>query len=136
MSSLSSIESLVNDLHALDADLKISIHKVDVGKKEDIDQMFSEIDAQHGHRPDILISNAGYGKRVTQIWDITLEEFDYTINVNLRASFILVKGCVEYMREQRWGRIVFMSSIAAQGGGINGCRAFLLPFVFRGYMLT
>lgn len=132
MSSLTSIESLITDLHTLNADLKISIHKVDVGKKEDIDQMFSEIDAQHGHRPDILISNAGYGKRVPQIWDITLEEFDYTINVNLRASFILVKGCVEYMREQRWGRIVFMSSIAAQGGGINGCRASLpsplLPF--------
>jgi 3-oxoacyl-[acyl-carrier protein] reductase len=124
MSSLTSIESLVTDLHALNSDLKISIHKVDVGKKEDIDQMFSEIDTQHGHRPDILISNAGYGKRVTQIWDITLEEFDYTINVNLRASFILVKGCAEYMREQRWGRIVFMSSIAAQGGGINGCRTF------------
>ena len=125
MSSLSSIESLVNELHqSTNNNLKISIHKVDVGKKEDIDQMFSEIDAQHGHRPDILISNAGYGKRVQNVWDITLEEFDYTINVNLRASFILVKGCVEYMREQKWGRIVFMSSIAAQGGGINGCRAF------------
>ncbi|KAI7974291.1 hypothetical protein EIK77_008474 [Talaromyces pinophilus] len=128
MSSLTSIETLVSELLSLNGDLKISIHKVDVGKKEDIDQMFSEIDAQHGHRPDILISNAGYGKRVPQIWDISLEEFDYTINVNLRASFILVKGCVEYMREQRWGRIVFMSSIAAQGGGINGCRTPSYPF--------
>jgi 3-oxoacyl-[acyl-carrier protein] reductase len=32
-----------------------------------------------------------------------------------------VKGCVEQMRDQRWGRIVFISSIAAHGGGINGC---------------
>lgn len=87
--------------------------------------MFREIDTQHGHRPDILISNAGYGKRVPDVWDITIEEFDHMLNINLRASFVLVKGVVEHMKAQRWGRIVFMSSIAASGGGINGCRRFL-----------
>lgn len=102
--------------------LRISVHQVDAASAEKIEAMFQEIDQQHGQRPDILISNAGYGKRVPQVWDITLEEFDYTINVNLRASFILVKGVVEHMRNQRWGRIVFMSSIAGYGGGINGCR--------------
>lgn len=54
--------------------------------------------------------------------DIPLEEFEYTLNVNLRASFVLVKGVVEGMKAQKWGRIIFMSSIAAHGGGINGCR--------------
>ena len=102
--------------------LRISVHQVDAASAEQIEALFQEIDQQHGQRPDILISNAGYGKRVPQVWDITLEEFDYTINVNLRASFILVKGVVEHMRSQRWGRIVFMSSIAGYGGGINGCR--------------
>ncbi len=57
--------------------------------------------------------------------DIPLEEFEYTLNVNLRASFVLVKGVVEEMKAQKWGRIIFMSSIAAYGGGINGCRKFL-----------
>ncbi|KAL4913659.1 hypothetical protein BDW62DRAFT_214044 [Aspergillus aurantiobrunneus] len=80
-----------------------------------------EIDAQHGQRPDILISNAEYGKRVPNVLDISLEEFDHMLNINLRASFILVKGVVEHMKAQRWGRIVSMSSIAASGGGINGC---------------
>lgn len=110
--------------------LRVSVHQVDVGSAEQIQSMFEQIDQEHGQRPDILLSNAGYGKRVTQVWDITLEEFDYTININMRASFILVKGVVEHMKQQRWGRIVFMSSIAAYGGGINGCRAFscLLPF--------
>jgi len=105
-----------------DKSLRISAHQVDVASAEQIQTMFKQIDQQHGQRPDILVSNAGYGKRVPQVWDITLEEFDYTINVNLRASFILVKGVVEHMRDQRWGRIVFMSSIAGYGGGINGCR--------------
>jgi 3-oxoacyl-[acyl-carrier protein] reductase len=56
--------------------------------------------------------------------DIPLEEFEYTLNVNLKASFILVKGVIEGMKAQEWGRIIFMSSIAAYGGGINGCRKF------------
>ncbi|KAH8699003.1 hypothetical protein BGW36DRAFT_294388 [Talaromyces proteolyticus] len=114
-------DGLVNELKQLDQTLRISIHQVDVGEAGQIERMFTEIDAQHGQRPDILVSNAGYGKRVPQVWDITLEEFDYTIQVNLRASFILVKGVVERMKSQRWGRIVFMSSIAGYGGGINGC---------------
>ncbi|KAL3470010.1 hypothetical protein BJX99DRAFT_267702 [Aspergillus californicus] len=65
--------------------------------------------------------NEGYGKRIQNIWDISLDEFDNMLHINLRASFILVKGVVEHMKSQRWGRIISMSSIAAQGGGINGC---------------
>ena len=111
--------------------LRISVHQVDVVSADQIQGMFEQIHQDHGQQPDILISNAGYGKRVPQIWDITLEEFDHTINVNLRASFILVKGVVEHMKQQRWGRIVFLSSIAAHGGGINGCRehSFCDPIV-------
>ncbi|KAF3481184.1 3-ketoacyl-acyl carrier protein reductase [Arthroderma uncinatum] len=102
--------------------LHISIHQVDVGQSQQIDRLFLEVRAEHNERvPDILVSNAGYGVKIPQIWDISLEEFDYTLNVNLRASFILVKGVVEHMKAQRWGRIVLMSSISASGGGINGC---------------
>lgn len=112
--------------------LRISIHQVDVGSAEQIEAMFRQIDTEHGQRPDILVSNAGYGKRVPNVWDISLEEFDHTLNINLRASFILVKGVVEHMKSQRWGRIVFMSSIAAYGGGINGCReSTLLPCLWH-----
>jgi 3-oxoacyl-[acyl-carrier protein] reductase len=49
-----------------------------------------------------------------------LEDFDQTLDTNLRPSFLLTKGFVPAMRAQKWGRIVFVSSIAAQGGGING----------------
>lgn len=34
------------------------------------------------------------------------------INVNLKASFVLVKSVVEEMKAQKWGRIIFNSSIA------------------------
>lgn len=123
--NLDAMRALVADLQLKYAEnkLRISMHQVDVGSADQIDAMFRQIDKEHGQRPDILISNAGYGVRIPNVWDITLEEFDHTLNINLRASFILVKGVVEHMKSQRWGRIVFMSSIAAYGGGINGCRA-------------
>jgi 3-oxoacyl-[acyl-carrier protein] reductase len=133
-SNLTAITALRDEIKKSSPELRMSIHQVDVASAEQIEKMFSEIDKEHGQRPDILLSNAGRGKRITQVWDISLEEFDYTINVNLRASFILVKGVVNHMKEQRWGRIVFMSSIAGYGGGINGCRTLHLPFWILTYI--
>jgi len=101
--------------------LLISSHQVDMGSLEDIQKLYKEIEQIHGHGPDILVSNAGHGKRIPNILDISLEEFDYTLTVNLRASFILSKLAVPHMKAQKWGRIIFMGSIAAYGGGINGC---------------
>ncbi|KAI5862404.1 NAD(P)-binding protein [Durotheca rogersii] len=75
----------------------------------------------HRSGPDILVSNAGYGKRLPGILDVSLEEFDYTLSVNLRASFLLTKLSIPHMEARGWGRVVFVSSIAAQGGGINAC---------------
>jgi len=99
----------------------ITIHQVDLASVERTIQLYDDIRKKHGRPVDILISNAGYGRRIPDIWDIPLEEFEHTINVNLRASFLLVKGAIDGMKAQRWGRIVFVSSIAAYGAGINGC---------------
>ena len=87
----------------------------------DIQRLFEEVEKVHGHGPDILVSNAGHGKRIVSILDISVEEFDYTMTVNLRASFILSKLAVPHMQSQKWGRIIYMGSLAAYGGGINGC---------------
>ena len=109
--------------------LRITIHKVDVTSADEIQALLAQIVQHHdGRLPDILISNAGYGKRTPYIWDISLEQFDYMISVNLRASFILTKGVVEHMKAQRWGRIVFMSSIAAHGGGVTGVGKLVIAF--------
>jgi 3-oxoacyl-[acyl-carrier protein] reductase len=100
----------------------VSTHKVDVGSADDLQRLFKSIRELHGQDgPDILVSNAGYGKRIPDIADISVEEFDYTITVNLRAAFILSKLSTPHMAAQGWGRIIFVSSLAAHGGGINGC---------------
>lgn len=58
--------------------------------------------------------------------EIPLDEFDRMVQINLRAPFLLVKGVVEGMKAQHWGRIIFISSIAAYGAGINGAREYQL----------
>lgn len=100
---------------------KISTHQVDMASADGLTSMMANVEEQHGRTPDILIPNAGYGKRIPMINDIPLDEFDYTLTVNLRSAFILAKGCIPGMTERKWGRIVFISSISGQGGGINGC---------------
>ena len=92
-----------------------------MASEKDITRVYSEIQSQHGHGPDILVANAGYGKRTSNILDISLEEWDYTMSVNLRASFLMTKLAVAHMQEQKWGRIVYITSIAAGGTSINGC---------------
>jgi 3-oxoacyl-[acyl-carrier protein] reductase len=57
---------------------------------------------------------------VQELDEITPEDFDETVAVNLRAPFLLAQHVVASMRERGFGRVLFMSSIAAFTGGIVG----------------
>ena len=94
---------------------------MELSSAEEIQNLFQKIKERHGQSPDVLVSNAGHSKRIPSILDISIDEFDYTLNINLRASFILTKLAVPHMKDRKWGRIIYMGSIAAYGGGINGC---------------
>lgn len=122
------LESLATSLRDSYPSLKITTHRADLSSIDETTALCPAVVAAHGRQIDILVSNAGYGVRIQNIWEIPLEEFEMTINVNLRAGFLLAKGVVPGMRDQKWGRIVFVGSIAAYGAGINGCRES--PFFF------
>jgi 3-oxoacyl-[acyl-carrier protein] reductase len=68
---------------------------------------------------DVLAANAGAG-RVTAYEDVDAALFDETLAVNLRAPFLLARRVLPGMRERRFGRILFTSSVAALTGGIVG----------------
>lgn len=92
-----------------------------MAKIPDLRRLFDEIRKEHGRYPHILVSNAGHGKPIPLLEDITLEEWDYTIAVNLTATFVLCQLAIPHMKAQNWGRIILMGSISGHGGGINGC---------------
>jgi len=68
---------------------------------------------------DILVSNAGVAPQ-QGLEEITVEDWDRVMDVNLRPAFLLAKRLAPGMREREWGRIVFVSSVAAFTGGIVG----------------
>jgi 3-oxoacyl-[acyl-carrier protein] reductase len=68
---------------------------------------------------DVLVSNAGSGHR-QQLESIAVDDFDTTIAVNLRAPFLLAQRLVPTMAERGFGRVLFLSSVAAFTGGVVG----------------
>ncbi len=67
---------------------------------------------------DILINCAGIDK-VKSLLDSTLDDYETTMNVNVRAAFLLSKAFVPGMIEQKWGRIVNIASAFAYEGHGN-----------------
>jgi 3-oxoacyl-[acyl-carrier protein] reductase len=81
---------------------------------------------------DILVANAG-GPPSTSFESTTEEQYRAALELNLMASVRLARAVVPGMRQRRWGRVVFLSSIAAKqpiAGLIlsNTARAGLLGF--------
>jgi len=68
---------------------------------------------------DILISNAGAGTH-KRLEEISLQEWDETMHINLRAAFLLAQRVTPGMRDRHWGRVIFISSVAAFTGGSVG----------------
>jgi 3-oxoacyl-[acyl-carrier protein] reductase len=69
--------------------------------------------ARYG-RLDILVNNVG-GSRSAKIWEMTAEQWDFVIRLNLRSAFLCTRAAVRHMMKQRSGRIVCLSSGAREG---------------------
>lgn len=67
----------------------------------------------------ILVNNAGVA-RAQKIEDITEEDWNEIIDVNLKSTFMVTQAVLPGMRAQKWGRIINLSSVAAQTGGVVG----------------
>ncbi|SHK27235.1 3-oxoacyl-[acyl-carrier protein] reductase [Roseomonas rosea] len=65
---------------------------------------------------DIVVNNAGYAKR-TPTDEITPEEFDEIVAINMRSVFLSCQVFSGHMRGNGYGRIVNITSLAGQNGG-------------------
>jgi 3-oxoacyl-[acyl-carrier protein] reductase len=68
----------------------------------------------------VLVANAGITTPPTGVRDISLADWERLLAVNLTATFLLAQGVFGGMCEQRYGRIVLISSVAAVTGGLVG----------------
>lgn len=90
----------------------------DVSQREAVANMVERVAAGLGP-VDILVNNAGIA--ITRgVDDLTEDDFDRTILVNLKSAFLCTQATLPSMRARKWGRIVNISSGAARGGGSIG----------------
>jgi 3-oxoacyl-[acyl-carrier protein] reductase len=87
----------------------------DVSKADLVAQMMASIERELGPI-DVLVNNAGVAL-IRGVDDLTEEDFDLTMTVNLKSAFLCIQAVVPGMRARKWGRIVNISSGAARGAG-------------------
>jgi 3-oxoacyl-[acyl-carrier protein] reductase len=68
---------------------------------------------------DILVNNAGIAI-VRGVDELTEDDFDRTIAINLKSAFLCTQAVLPAMRARKWGRIINISSGAARGAGAIG----------------
>lgn len=84
---------------------------IDLSDATAIDTFFIWLREQT-HRLDALINNAGLGAWKS-VYDLSVDEWDYVINTNLRASFLCARESAKMMRDHGGGAIVNIASTRA-----------------------
>ncbi|MGQ0767198.1 MAG: SDR family oxidoreductase [Gemmatimonadota bacterium] len=110
---------------------KVAAITGDVSVRGEAERVVNEAVAALGE-VDILVANAG-GPPSTTFADTTEEHYTQAIDLNLMSSIRLAHACVPSMRRRRWGRVLFLTSMAAKQpvAGLllsNTARAGLLGF--------
>jgi NAD(P)-dependent dehydrogenase (short-subunit alcohol dehydrogenase family) len=93
---------------------------VDIGDKASVEAMSEAAVAQLG-RIDVLINNAAIFATLQKrpFWEIPVDEWHHVMDVNITGVFLSVCAVLPVMREQKWGRIVNISSNSVPKGVPN-----------------
>ena len=101
-------EGLANEIKALGR--KVLSLQMDISKISEIKAAFEILEKEFG-RLDVLVNNAGIGPP-NAIEDVIEEDFNYTVEVNLKGTFFVSQYAGILMRRNKYGRIVNLSSQA------------------------
>ncbi|WP_294347131.1 SDR family oxidoreductase [Prosthecochloris sp.] len=86
--------------------------EADITNLDNIDHLVEQT-LQEFDSIDCLINNAGVG-RFKDLKEMTEDDFDYTMSVNMKGTFFLTQKIFSVMEEKRSGHIFFITSIAAE----------------------
>jgi 3-oxoacyl-[acyl-carrier protein] reductase len=92
--------------------------RADVSQAAEVDRLVAEVE-RHLGPIDILVNNAGI-TRPQPLDAITEQDWRDLIAVNLTSAFLVTQRVVPGMKARQWGRIILISSVAAQLGGVVG----------------
>ena len=103
--------AIAKNINSMNGDA-IAVH-CDITSRSSIQGVLAEI-----KHIDILINNAGISQS-KDFLDISDEDWNQMININLRGAFVFSQEVIPSMLERNWGRIINITSIGGQWGGIN-----------------
>lgn len=89
----------------------------DVTKEEEVSAMVAQAIHDFG-RIDVLVCGAGIMKTAAT-WKMPAAVWEQTVSINLTGTFLCTKAVLPQMRQQKYGRIIYLSSV----GGLSGVKA-------------
>ena len=92
--------------------------QADVSQAKEVNRLVKTVEKEL-ETISILINNAGIAKP-RSLEEMTEEVWDETIRINLKSCYLVTQAVLPGLRSQKWGRIVNISSTAAQVGGVVG----------------
>ena len=95
--------------------ISIDIFKADVSKREEVKEMVDDTIKKYG-KIDILINNAGIDQE-KMFQDISDEDWDNIVKVNLYSVFCTTQEVIKYMISKKNGSVINISSIYGINGG-------------------
>lgn len=93
--------------------------RADVTDATEVQRLVSETVDNFG-RIDILVNNVGSVVQLARFEECPPEVFDQIISINLKSVFLCSQAVLPWMKQQNQGRIINLSSLAAQHGGRGG----------------
>jgi len=128
----------VSDLQAVAASIqkkggKALVVPCDVVDPSQVRAMIEAVTKKWG-RLDILVNNAGLGTPAKPVEEVSPEEWDETILLNLKSVFLCTRAAAPVMKRQKYGRIVNVSSFAGRffsrlsGPSYSSAKAGVLGF--------
>lgn len=114
--NLDECRSVMQSIHE-ECDSESTCFRLDVSQKHEVDEVIDGIIAQYG-RLDILVNNAGIYEPKPAL-ELSEEEWDRTLDINLKGQFLCAQRAAKEMATNRWGRIINISSIASGQVGIG-----------------
>jgi 3-oxoacyl-[acyl-carrier protein] reductase/pteridine reductase len=106
-SSKAEAESLVREIES--SGRRAAAIRADVSRRAEVGQLFAETESKFG-RLDILVNNVGTFFPAT-FEDLTDEQWDRIMNVNLKSQFLCAQAAAPLMKRQGSGRIINLSSL-------------------------